>query len=204
MTKNTFIAEVTFKGQLYKMVKHTQTIHQQQPTNCLRAFDQCSFLTNASQCSAPNVADYSKALTHFSPVLHFIQKPNIWFPLQIKWLVSIWNVTLVWNRFKINRNIGTIWATYSSKSFSKPRIKTLNPSPEFARSQQQKHLTKVTNQLTFTCSESTIKTLEKGWNVFKVNNKVTRTMSQPSSFFIVNFEHISHLFSVFLLFTLNK
>ena len=145
-----------------------------------------------------------KGVNPFQPSVAFHTETNIWFPLQIKWLVSIWNVTLGWNRFKINRNIGTIWPTYSSKSFSKPRIKTLNPNPEFARSQQQKHLTKVTNQLTFTCSESTIETLEKGWNVFRVNNKVTRTMSQPSSVFIVNFEHISHLFSVFLLFTLNK
>ena len=34
---------------------------------------------------------------HFNPMLHFIQKPVIWFSLQIKWLVSIWNATLGWN-----------------------------------------------------------------------------------------------------------
>ena len=37
-------------------------------------------------------------LTNFSPVLHFKKKPVIWFALQIKGLVSIWNVTLGWNR----------------------------------------------------------------------------------------------------------
>ena len=34
--------------------------------------------------------------THFSSVLHVTQKPVIWFGLQIKWLVSIWNATLDW------------------------------------------------------------------------------------------------------------
>ena len=42
--------------------------------------------------------------------------------------------------------------------------------------------------LTFTCSKSTVETLEKG----------------RSSVFIVNIEHISHFFLVFLLLTLNK
>ena len=28
-----------FKRQSHKMVKHTQTIHRQQPTNCLSVFD---------------------------------------------------------------------------------------------------------------------------------------------------------------------
>ena len=36
-------------------------------------------------------------LTNFSPALHFIWKPFIWFPVQIKWLVSIWIATLSWN-----------------------------------------------------------------------------------------------------------
>ena len=39
-------------------------------------------------------------LTHFSPVLHFIKKPVIWFALQIKWLVSIWHTVLGWNGLK--------------------------------------------------------------------------------------------------------
>ena len=37
----------------------------------------------------------------------------------------------------------------------------------------------------------------KMWNMFKVNNKNTKTTSLTSSWcFIGNFEHISHLFSV--------
>ena len=37
--------------------------------------------------------------------------------------------------------------------------------------------------------------------MLKVNNKDTRT---TSGVFIVNFEHISHFFLIFLSFTLNK
>ena len=43
--------------------------------------------------------------------------------------------------------------------------------------------------LTFTCSKLTIKTPER---------------PEPERVFIANFEHIPHLFLVFLLFTLNK
>ena len=39
-------------------------------------------------------------------------------------------------------------------------------------------------QQTFTCSKSTIKTLKKVWNMFKVNNKNTRTMSLTSFWWI--------------------
>ena len=39
-------------------------------------------------------------LTHFSLVLHSIQKPVVWFTVQSKWLVSIWNTTLGWNGSK--------------------------------------------------------------------------------------------------------
>ena len=48
-----------------------------------------------------------------------------------------------------------------------------------------------------TCSKLTTETVEKGVNIFKVNSKDT-------SVFIVNFEHVSHLFLVFLLLTLRK
>ena len=54
-------------------------------------------------------------------------------------------------------------------------------------------LTKYT-QLTFTCSKSTIKTLEKG----------VKRPWRSSDVFIINFGHIPHLFLVFLLLTLNK
>ena len=40
--------------------------------------------------------------------------------------------------------------------------------------------------------------------MFKVNNKNTRTTSSTSGAFIVNFEHILHVFLVILLLTLNK
>ena len=45
------------------------------------------------------------------------------------------------------------------------------------------------------------------WNMFKVNNKDTRMMSNVDwmmSASIVDFEQISHLFLMFLLLTLNK
>ena len=54
----------------------------------------------------------------------------------------------------------------------------------------------ILSQPEFTCSKLTIETLEQGVNMFKVNNKDTRTT-------IVSFEHISHLVLVFLLLTLN-
>ena len=34
-------AFLTFKRQHHKIVKHTQTIRQQQPANCLSVFDHC-------------------------------------------------------------------------------------------------------------------------------------------------------------------
>ena len=46
------------------------------------------------------------------------------------------------------------------------------------------------SQLTFACSKPVKETMKKGVDMFKVKNK--------------NFEHISHLFLVFLLLTLNK
>ena len=39
----------------------------------------------------------SHSLTDFWPVLHFIQKPAIWFEVEMKYLVSIWNTPLSWN-----------------------------------------------------------------------------------------------------------
>ena len=56
-------------------------------------------------------------------------------------------------------------------------------------------------QPAFTCSKLTIKTLQKMRNMFKVNNKDTRTT--PFWCLIVNFGHISHLALVFLMLTLN-
>ena len=75
-------------------------------------------------------------------------------------------------------------------------------------------------RLTFTCFYQTTETREnmfkvktwsrenmfKRWNMFKVNNKNTKTTRhwRHSGVFIVNFEHISHLFLVLLLLTLDK
>ena len=54
-------------------------------------------------------------------------------------------------------------------------------------------------QQTFTCSKSTIETFKKG--VKNVQNIITiteRRHQRRSGIFIVNFEHISHLFLVFI------
>ena len=44
-----------------------------------------------------NIANKTKTWTYFSPVLFFIFKPVLSFPVQIKWLVSIRNSILGWN-----------------------------------------------------------------------------------------------------------
>ena len=44
-------------------------------------------------------------LTYFNPVLHFTEKPVIWFTMQIKWLVSICNATPSWTGLTENENI---------------------------------------------------------------------------------------------------
>ena len=62
-------------------------------------------------------------------------------------------------------------------------------------------------ELTFTCSKSTLKTPEKCVKYVQ-SNKITKTLQRRlwhrSGVFIVNFEHYSHLFLLFLLLTLNK
>ena len=61
----------------------------------------------------------------------------------------------------------------------------------------------VTSQLTFTCSRSTTKTLEK--SVKKLTIKTPeRRQRRRSGVFNVSFENISHLFLVFPLLTLDK
>ena len=55
------------------------------------------------------------------------------------------------------------------------------------------------------CPAEQEKNYSKVGNVFKVNNKDTRTMPLASSgVFVVNFEHISHLVLVFLLLNLSR
>ena len=52
---------------------------------------------------------------------------------------------------------------------------------------------KLLAQQKLTCSKATIETLEKVWNMFKVNNKDTRTTSMTSfsSVSIVKFEQVN-------------
>ena len=38
--RNSGVLHLTYKRQPHKMVKHTQTIHWQKPTNCLSVYDQ--------------------------------------------------------------------------------------------------------------------------------------------------------------------
>ena len=61
---------------------------------------------------------------------------------------------------------------------------------------------KQTTQLTFTCSKSRIEILKNVWNMFRVNNK--NTSWRRSDVLIVNFEHILHLFLMFLFLILSK
>ena len=57
-------------------------------------------------------------LTHFSPVLHFIYKSIIWFEVQIKWLVSIWNATPGWNGLsKVNSKLTQVQKNIQSSCF---------------------------------------------------------------------------------------
>ena len=67
--------------------------------HCLQCLD--IFISFSFQSSMINVINkfYFNFcyLSRFSPVLHFISKPVIWFAVKIKWLVSIWNATLGWN-----------------------------------------------------------------------------------------------------------
>ena len=48
-------------------------------------------------------------VTHFSLVSHFISKPVIWFAVQIKRLLSIWNEILSWNRLMY----ADVWICYN-------------------------------------------------------------------------------------------
>ena len=80
--------------------------------NTLRLFQDTFFLLSRNALSS--------TLTYFSSVLHFIQKSLIWFVLKIKWLVSIWNVTLSWNGLKTHfqENLIKIVKTFLSSLFS--------------------------------------------------------------------------------------
>ena len=59
---------------------------------------------------------FQMILTHFSLALHSIEKPVIWFKIQIKWLVSIWNSSWIGSKdylqyditFSLNRCLWNI------------------------------------------------------------------------------------------------
>ena len=90
-----------------------------------------------------------------------------------------------WNKFRIREGI----CIYSVYTPSKSAICS------------------ATTQLTFTCSSSTIETIEKVMKYVQINKTMkTREGHQKrrSDHLIVNFEHFSHFFLVFLLLTLNK
>ena len=58
---------------------------------------------------------------------------------------------------------------------------------------------------TFTCFKSTLETLEKCVKIFsKLTNTGERRQSCRSGVCLVNFEHITYLFLVFLLLTLDS
>ena len=66
---------------------------------------------------------------------------------------------------------------------------------------------KGTSQLIFTCSKSTTETVEKGVKYVQKyfnTSKGIKYVRRRSDLFIVNFEHVSHLFLLFLLLNLNK
>ena len=60
-------------------------------------------------------------------------------------------------------------------------------------------------QQTFNCSKPTVETPEKGVKSYEIYSKLTiHTVERRYSDTIVNFEHISRLFLVLLLLTLNS
>ena len=70
---------------------------------------------------------------------------------------------------------------------------------------QERRSSNIVTQKTFTCSMSTIETLEKGVKYVQSQHKHQNDVNwYCSSIFNVNFEDISYFFLVFLLLTLNK
>ena len=59
-------------------------------------------------------------------------------------------------------------------------------------------------QQTFTYSNPTVETLEKGVKRYERCSKLMNTVEPRCGDFIVNFEHISHPFLVLLLLTMNR
>ena len=84
--------------------------------------------------------------------------------------------------------------------FAKCSILVIRIGSEYASEQQQQAA-----QITFICSKLAIEALEKGVKYIQSKIKAPeRRQWRRSGVFIVNFEHISHLFLVIILLTLNK
>ena len=91
------------------MIKHTQTIRQQEPTNCLSLFEYFMLVLKWLKPIVTMVCwfwtlyySFDFLLILFQPGVgfyietsHLICRALNWFVVQIKWLVSIWNPTLL-------------------------------------------------------------------------------------------------------------
>ena len=83
-----------------------------------------------------------------------------------------------WDRFE-QVNVGWWLATKSIKSKITPRNQLRTFRTSFFKTNCQK-VTNWQTQLAFISSKTTTETLEKGWKMFKVNNKNTRTTLMTS------------------------
>ena len=125
-------------------------------------------------------------LIDFSPALHFILKPVIWFAMQIKWLVSIWNATLGWNGLNyclVTASIRCFWPYFTENVLNIFRIAMFTNDSKRGAWIIHTHNCSIrwnTSQRQFTCQEQ----------------RHCRSFGA--------FEQISHIVLVFLLLTLNR
>ena len=141
--------------------------------------------------------------TYFTPfssasIVDFQQVNISWYSILLVFVV--YHISVAWR--------GALWVVLKTVIKASQRIKLLRSLfyPSWHCSQvviknTTTYVGYLASQLTFTWSKSTIETLRKWVNKFKVNN--TRQWHH-SDCFIVNFEHLAHLFLVFLLLALNK
>ena len=81
------------------------------------------------------------SLTHFNLVLQFIYKPVISFAMQIKWLVSIWNVTLASNELsRFWKGISNFVLKLNRHNKAKRRISKRQENKAPPNFQKNKHL----------------------------------------------------------------
>ena len=163
------------------MVKHTQTIRRQQPTNCLNVFDH--FVGLALE-GLNNRATQNKLTQHLCEI--FRTKRTTSYP-------SFSSVTLhLWAEWIYHSHIQNFDLLMPQNLFQKLGISHYISLCIFpANIYLLKGNNRNTRKRCEICSKLTIKTQE-------------RRHWRRSGIFIVNFEHILHLFLVFLLLTLNK